>query len=492
MINKNKKIIVIGAGPAGLSFSYELLKNSNNFDIEILEKENYIGGISRTVDYKGNKIDIGGHRFFSKIERVNVFWKEILEIKDPEKTDDVFMTRNRLSRIFFIKKFFNYPISLNIETLLNLGILRSIKIFFSYLKVIFFKTKDEKTLEDFYINRFGKELYSTFFKDYTEKVWGVSCDKISKEWGGQRVKGLSITKAILEFIKKSFKIKSKKIETSLIDNFLYPKFGPGQMYENIAKKIQEKLIIKLNYKIKKIIIKNNKVLGIINGDNNYIECDYLTSTMPIKDLISIIEDENLLEDVKTTASNLIYRDFITVGILLDNIKIKNKDNSNIKDNWIYIQDRELKLGRLQVFNNWSEYMVKDKKNIWLGLEYFCNENDDFWNKTDIEIKEAALKELIKIGFINNENNLLDFIVIKQEKAYPAYFGSYNNFHIIKNYINNIENLYCIGRNGMHKYNNMDHSILSGMIASDCILENKNKSIIWEINTEEEYHEKKDK
>jgi len=490
-MNNKQKIIVIGAGPAGLSFSYDILKKSKDYDVLILEKESFVGGISRTVNHNGNKIDIGGHRFFSKIKEVNELWEGLLNVGNPENKNDVLVVRNRLSRIFFLNKFFDYPISLSKETLLNLGIIRSIKIFFSYLKSVFFKIKKENSLEDFYINRFGRELYNTFFKDYTEKVWGVPCKEISKDWGGQRVKGLSMWKAIIDFFKKLFNIKSNKIETSLIDKFLYPKFGPGQMYEKMYNQILEMGgAVKFNTSIKNILVSDEKVYQIIDSNGVVIDCDYLISTMPIKDLINTVIDENKTEEVSNVASNLIYRDFITVGILLNEIKQKNKNGGKLKDNWIYIQEKNLKLGRLQIFNNWSEYMVSDKNKTWMGLEYFCNKDDEFWNMKNEEFKNLASTELKSIGFIDSVEDILDFIVIKQEKAYPAYFGSYNKFDTIKNYINNVQNLYCIGRNGMHKYNNMDHSILSGMMASDCIINKKDKKILWEINTENNYHEDK--
>lgn len=518
-----KKIaIIIGAGPAGLTAAYELLKKTGIKPI-IFEETEHIGGISKTINYKGNRIDIGGHRFFSKSTEIMKWWDNIFPIQtapakdelilkikkdykegnvDPEKKDDVFLIRDRISRIFFLRKFFNYPISITKDTLLNLGLKRVIKILFSYIKIKLFPIKKEKNLEDFFINRFGKELYCTFFEDYTEKVWGVPCREIKSEWGAQRIKELSISKAVTHAIKNILKrqvsIEQKNVETSLIEKFLYPKYGPGQLWEKVAN-----IIIKnggelyLNHKV--IGLKKNidkiieiEVKNLKCNKNISMEADYFFSSMPVKDLINSFGPD-VPKKVKFVASGLIYRDFITVGLLLNKLRIKNLTkvktvNNIIPDNWIYIQDRDVKLGRIQIFNNWSPYMVKNLDTVWLGLEYFCNENSALWNMPDKEFIDLAINELIKIGFIDKED-VMDSVRIKIPKAYPAYFNTYSNFHIIKNYINTFKNLFLIGRNGMHRYNNQDHSMLSAIVAVD----NINKSIIekdniWNINIEKEYHE----
>ena len=501
-----KKAIIIGAGPAGLTAAYELLNNTDILPI-VFEMTQDIGGISKTVNYKGNRMDIGGHRFFSKSEKVMNWWLNILPLEDdallPENTDEIMLSRSRLSRILFLRKFFDYPVLLSFNTILNLGFLRMSKIGLSYIKSVIFPRKEE-TLEDFFINRFGNELYLTFFKDYTQKVWGVPCSEIKPEWGTQRVKGLSVTKTILNALKKPFNRKSdlsqKNQETSLIEQFMYPKLGPGYMWESVAKIIQSKGgEIKFNQKIIAINSVDNKVTSIVvkneqTGEMEEHTADYFISSMPVKDLINEMGDIVPFE-VAQIAQGLQYRDFITVGLLLNKLKVKNtskiKTAKNlIPDNWIYIQEKDVKLGRLQVFNNWSPYLVKNPDNVWLGLEYFCNEGDELWNMPDKDFSEFAVEELAKIGIIEKEN-VLDRVVIRMPKAYPAYFGSYENFGTVKDFADNFDNLFLIGRNGMHRYNNMDHSMLSAMQAVENILNGvKTKQNIWDVNAEKEYHEAK--
>lgn len=501
----SKKAIIIGAGPAGLTAAYELLDKTDIIPI-IFEATQDIGGISKTVEYKGNRIDIGGHRFFSKSEKVMNWWLNILPLEDdtlltPKSTDEIMLTRSRLSRILFLRKFFDYPVSLSMNTISNLGLFRMAKIGFSYIKASLFPRK-EKSLEDFFINRFGEELYSTFFKDYTQKVWGVPCSEIKPEWGAQRIKGLSITKTIIYAIKKIFskgsKCAQKDQETSLIEQFMYPKLGPGYMWESVAKIVQSKGgEINLNQKIIGINHSEGKITSVLVKNEQTEEvkehqADYYISSMPVKDLIEAM-DNNVPKDVVKIAEGLQYRDFITVGLLLNKLKIKNTTkiktaNNIIPDNWIYIQEKDVKLGRLQVFNNWSPYLVKDADNVWLGLEYFCNEGDELWNMGNENFAEFATNELAKIGIID-KSEVIDSVVIRMPKAYPAYFGAYDQFDTVKDFVDIFENLFLVGRNGMHRYNNMDHSMLSAMSAVDNI---KNgitaKDDIWNVNTEEEYHE----
>ena len=521
-----KTAIIIGAGPAGLTAAFELL---NKTDIKpiIFEQSGDIGGISKTVNYKGNRIDIGGHRFFSKSDRVMKFWLDLMPVQtapakddillgrqlppvsckieaDPKKTDKVLLIRKRLSRILFMRKFFDYPISLTIKTVLNLGIFRTFKIAASYFMVKLSGARKEKSLEDFLINRFGNELYKTFFKDYTEKVWGVSCDKIPPEWGAQRIKGLSITRAIKHAIKAAIRrdmsIGQKEIETSLISQFLYPKFGPGQLWETAADVVKSKGgQIYLNHKAVGLESQNGKIVSIKVRDEKTKEvkefkADYVFSSMPVKDLIEAMR-QIVPRNVKEIASGLCYRDFVTVGLLVK--KLKKKNDTNIKtinnivpDNWIYIQEREVKIGRLQIFNNWSPYMAADDNTVWLGLEYFCNIGDELWNMPDDKFKKFAAAELSKIGIID-ESDVLDSAVIRVEKTYPAYFGSYGKFDMIRNYIDGFANLFLIGRNGMHRYNNQDHSMLTAMTAVENIVNGVvTKDNIWQVNSEEDYHETK--
>jgi protoporphyrinogen oxidase len=438
------------------------------------------------------------------------FWLNILPMEqigtpaDPLKTDKVMLLRHRLSRILFMRKFFDYPISLTLKTIKNLGLVRIFKIGLSYMKAQTFKIKEEKSLEDFLINRFGKELYNTFFRDYTKKVWGVPCDKIKPEWGAQRIKGLSITKAIIHaikaIIKKDSSIGQKEVETSLISQFLYPKFGPGQLWETVADIIKSKGgEIYLNHKTVGINFRDNKISSVKikneqTGEQKEIAADYVFSTMAVKDLVEAM-GQAVPENVSQTASGLCYRDFITVGLLVKKLKIKNDTdiktvNNIVPDNWIYIQEPDVKIGRLQIFNNWSPYMVADKNNVWLGLEYFCNNDDELWDTPDEKFKTFAAGELAKIGIINSAD-VLDSVVIRVEKTYPAYFGSYDQFDIIKNYTDTFENLFLIGRNGMHRYNNQDHSMLTAMTAVENIVSGiTTKENIWQVNSEEEYHEEK--
>jgi len=500
-MNKTKTAIIIGAGPAGLTAAYELLQRTDIKPI-VYEMSNDIGGISKTINYKGNRMDIGGHRFFSKSDRVMQWWKNILPLQgtskeaNPEKTDKVMLIRNRLSRIFYLRKFFDYPISLSLNLALNLGPFRIFKIGMGYIKVKISPIKPEKSLEDFFINRFGKELYLTFFKDYTEKLWNMSCDKIKSDWGAQRIKGLSVTKAVMHSFKNIFSsdssVSQKKIETSLIEKFMYPKLGPGQLWEEVARVIKQKdgevhknhKVIGIKFKkgkIKEVKVKNEKTGKIITNEG-----DYFFSTMPVRELVSAL-GERVPQEVCKVAQGLVYRDFITVGLLLKKLKIKTNELL-IPDNWIYVQERDVKLGRIQIFNNWSPYLIKDKNKVWLGLEYFCSEGDKLWSKTDEDFSKFAIKELEKIGFIEKED-ILDSTVLRMKKTYPAYFGTYDKFDIIRNFVDTFDNLFLIGRNGMHRYNNADHSMLTAMVAVDNLVNGiKSKENIWAVNTEQEYHE----
>ena len=501
-----KKVVIIGAGPSGLACAYKLLKENKKIDVTILEASNDIGGISKTVNYKNNCIDIGGHRFFTKDEEIMDLWKSIMPVQgkaawdykelgidmnldnsniDPEKDDNVFLKRRRVSRILYNHKFYDYPVSMSFKTFKNFGLVKTLACGFSYLKSLVFKKK-ETNLENFYINRFGKNLYSTFFEDYTEKLWGRHPREISASWGAQRVKGISIK----EIIKNLF-VKSK--ETSLIEEFYYPKFGPGSLYEKMANKIKDmggKIVLSAN--VNEINISKNKV-NYIKYNNKKINVDILVSSMPLKDLVNSINKVN--KNIKNIANNLPYRDFITVGLLTRGLEIKN--NTNLKtinnivpDTWIYVQESSVKLGRIQVFNNWSPYLVNDSNNVWVGLEYFCSENDSFWNMSDDDIRKFAIDEVEKINVVNKDN-IIDSTVIRIKKAYPAYFDSYDHIDELKSYLFSINNLYCVGRNGQHRYNNMDHSIKTGLIAAEQILgNNKDDEELWNVNTEKVYHEEK--
>ena len=509
-----KKIIIIGAGPAGLSAGLELLRREK-MDVTIIEESSYIGGISRTVNAGEFRMDMGGHRFFSKIPRVNKFWDELMPQQgyksiddimlgresrlskggpDPNMCDDVMLIRKRVSRIYYNKKFFDYPISLKLSTIKNMGILNTFISMLSYIKSCISKMP-ENNLENFYINRFGKKLYSMFFKDYTKKVWGREPSKISATWGAQRVKGLSIIKLIKNKLNQILHIKGD-VETSLIEEFSYPKYGPGKLWEKACQefmKLGGKVI--QNAKVNNILIEDNKVTGVeyIMNDNVYSkECDILISSMPLKDLINSME---VPKNIKEIANNLPYRDFVTIGMLLRKLNLRNTTKTRcfmdiVPDCWIYIQDKKVKMGRMQIFNNWSPYMLDNpKENVAVGLEYFCDESSKFFNSSDEDKVNFAIKELIKIGAISSKNDVIKTHVEYVKKAYPAYFDSYEHIDEVKNYLNEYSNLYCIGRNGQHRYNNMDHSMMTGFLAADNILSGQeDKSNIWNVNTEGEYHE----
>lgn len=523
MGNNKEQAIIIGAGPAGLTAAYELLEKTNIHPI-VCEETNEIGGISKTVKYKGNRIDIGGHRFFSKNDVIMQWWQKIMPIQGKESKDDILLNqrkdlspigpnpeiedrvlliRQRVSRIFYLRKFFEYPISIKLETFKNMGILRTLRAGFGYIKSTILKKKED-SLENFYINRFGKPLYKMFFEDYTEKVWGIHPSKLGADWGSQRVKGLSLLKIFTHIIKNIFNtnksIEQKHSETSLIEQFIYPKYGPGQLWETVSSEIQSKggEVLKEN-KIIKINIEKKKVVSVTIKDNDKLKtipCNYLFSSMPIKELIPALSGIDIPDEIKNIAQNLPYRDFITVGLLVDKLKINNKTKiktyqQRVPDTWIYIQEKDVKIGRLQIFNNWSPYMVADYEHkMWIGLEYFCTEGDQMWNMSKEEFIQMAINELEEIDIIDS-NDVRDSIQIKIKKAYPSYFGSYYELDKVIRFLSQIENLFCIGRNGQHRYNNMDHSMLTAIEAVNCIIQNKiDKSSIWEVNTEEEYHESK--
>jgi protoporphyrinogen oxidase len=518
-----KTAIIIGAGPAGLTAAYELLTKTDIIPY-ILESDNQVGGLSKTIDYKGNKIDIGGHRFFSKSERVINWWLHFLPLDanayqdhinlqyqnknagfdistgNIGKGDKVMMLRQRKSRIYYQQNFFDYPLQLNKRTIQNLGLIKMTRIGLSYLKARILPVKKEENLAQLFVNRFGKELYETFFRDYTEKVWGVPCEKIPATWGHQRVKDLNISKLILHAITSVFKkdktLSQKDTSTSLIEQFLYPKYGPGQMWETVAKEVE-----RLGGKI----LLNTTVTGLTGADNKItssacnkntgeilqLNGDYFFSTMPVKELVQNLKGFSIPEEVMQVGSSIQYRDFLIAGILASGLQVHEPNGGGqIKDNWIYIQDKNVKAGRIQIFNNWSPFMVNDINDVWLGVEYFCNETDDFWKLDDDAIKEIAVKEMEIIGILKPAQ-VKDALVVRVVKAYPSYYGSYDRFDIVQKYLDTIENLFLVGRNGMHRYNNSDHSMLTAMTAVENIIKGrKDKANIWDVNTEDEYHEEK--
>jgi len=521
-----KTAIIIGAGPAGLTAAYELLKRTDIQPI-VLEKSEFIGGISRTVDYKGNRMDMGPHRFFSKSDRVMEWWLNLMPLEEGAEDSFTISYQNkkrevrikdqgtnssnkkmlviqRLTRIYFLRRLFAYPIQLSIDTLKTLGLIRTLKILFSFLYAKLFPRRPVVTLEDFIINQFGRQLYLLFFKDYTEKVWGVPCRDISAEWGAQRIKGLSLSKAFGQAIKTLRKAKTKdlgqkEMETSLIEQFLYPKYGPGSLWEEVARQVQEMGgKVYLNQDVQKIASGENDITGVhtrnsVTGQPAVWEGDYFFSTMPVQELIADL-GAGVPSNVQDIAAGLQYRDFINVGILLKQLSAPGNtgqyEKLELKDNWIYIQERDVKVGRLMIYNNWGGGMVHDPNTTWIGMEYFCNKADDFWVLDDSAIQVHAIMELEKMD-LGRAQDVLDSTVCRMEKTYPAYFGTYRDFDKLRAYTDRFSNLFLIGRNGMHKYNNADHSMLTAMVAVDNICANVlTKENIWEINTEQEYHEEK--
>ena len=523
----NKNAVIVGAGPAGLTAAFELLRLS---DVEpiVFEADSQVGGISKTINYRGNRMDLGGHRFFSKSDWVMRWWQEILPIEREDvqesrlarisyqgrsrdislerkllaPSDAVMLIRQRLSRIFYRRRFFDYPLTLDASTIKNLGVAEALRIGLSYGKAQLNPRSSEISLEDFLVNRFGNRLYQTFFKSYTEKVWGVPCSEISAEWGAQRIKGLSVSKALLHAVKSPFRRSAdtaqKRTETSLIERFLYPKFGPGQMWEEVARRVCERGgKIHLRHRILGVEHKGAKVAAVsvldeATGSVRRVTCDNFISTMPISDLIAFLRPDDL--EIERIAGQLPYRDFMTVGLLVHrmNPSTNKRDvrlaNGMPPDNWIYIQEPDVRIGRLQVFNNWSPAMVADPRTIWLGLEYFCRAGDDFWCMNDGLFVDFAAGELEKIGLIDRRN-VIDGKLVRVLKAYPAYFGTYSKFGRVRAYLDQFANLYPIGRNGMHRYNNQDHSMLTAKRAVDSIVNHGGgKEDIWLVNTENEYHE----
>ena len=589
----SRRAIIIGAGPAGLTAALELLRRTDVQPI-VLEASEEIGGISRTIRYKGNRMDIGGHRFFSKSDRVMQWWMELMppaaeetasagesgpveisyqgqrravavpavspqhpplrgmgpltvrvetdteetdpegkelaggrghtetvvvEAPPPEDRDRVMLVRPRQSRIYYLRRFFEYPIKLTGSTVRNLGLARMVRIGASYVWARLRPIRPEKSLEDFLINRFGRELYLTFFKSYTEKVWGVPCDEISAEWGAQRIKGLSLTTAVRHFVKKALKprrgaadkggrardVAQKSTDTSLIERFLYPKFGPGQLWEHVADKV-----VGLGGEIHKgwtvdrvetrgessvdAVSRYVSAVEAVNGagERARFEGEFFFSTMPIQQLTRALASGGTMvpPEIRGVSEGLQYRDFITVGVLANRLDVKDRDGGLIRDTWIYIQEPDVQLGRLQIFNNWSPYMVADPEKVWLGLEYFCYETDPLWAMPDEELRRFAIAELETIGILR-ASEVLDAHVVRVPKTYPAYFGTYDRFNELRGWIDTFENLFLVGRNGMHKYNNQDHSMLTAMTVVDGVAAGKvDKAAVWAINTEQEYHEDK--
>ncbi|MDP8933185.1 MAG: NAD(P)/FAD-dependent oxidoreductase [Cyanobacteriota bacterium] len=462
---KHYPVAIVGAGPAGLTAAYELVKQG--IIPVVLEKGDKVGGIARTETYKGYRFDIGGHRFYTKVEAVQQLWQEVL--------GNEFIKVPRLSRIFYRGKFFNYPISA-FNTLFNLGIIESTLIILSYLKVRIWPLREEKTFEQWVINRFGERLYKTFFKTYTEKVWGIPCSEIQADWAAQRIKGLSLTTAIINALFGSNDTKT------LIKEFDYPALGPGMMWEKFAEAVENKDgKVYLDTKVISFEREGNNIKSITaeqNGELVQYSADNFITSMPISALVARMKPQPP-EEVLHAARSLKYRDFLIVSLIVD-----SKDL--FPDNWIYIHSPEVKVGRIQNFKNWSAALVPDASKSCLGMEYFCSVGDEIWEMSDAELVELATRELVGLGLATTAD-VEDGVVIRQLKAYPVYDGEYReHLRVLEGFLKGIENLQTIGRNGMHRYNNQDHSMLTGMLAVRNILGEKHD--LWDVNTERSYYE----
>lgn len=519
-----KHVVIVGAGPAGITCGLEILRRDpDGFDVEIIEATDAIGGISRTVNVQGNRMDIGGHRFFSKDPEIMAWWKDILPLQgapayddavlgrerpvvsggpDPDEDDDVLLHRQRVSRIFYDNAFFDYPLNLNGKTLRTMGFGRTMSVGFSYIGSSMHKLP-ETSLENFYINRFGRKLYSMFFEGYTEKLWGRHPSVISADWGAQRVKGLSI-RAVLKdmFTRKPDGTDQSKTETSLIKQFLYPKHGPGQLWETAARRFRD-LGGRLSYRTEAEHLTFGEDGGVTSvecttGDGTIrsIPCDILVSSMPLNDLARAC-DSVMPSDIASVAEGLPFRDFVTVGLLVDHLRIHNETDMPtlsdiVPDDWIYVQDDGVKLGRVQIFNNWSPYMVADVEGtVWVGLEYFCTEGDSFWTMPEEDCFAQARSELVRIGILDEDTPILLSHRERVKKAYPAYFDTYADIDVLRDWLKARPNLYCVGRNGQHRYNNMDHSMLTAIYAADAICDgSRTQDDIWSVNTETAYQEER--
>lgn len=516
----DRRVVIVGAGPAGLAAAASLV--DRGISPLIIESDTTVGGIAKTLNYKGNRIDLGGHRFFTHNEKIRTWWESFLPMQgapspddvelgrptilseepgapDPETTDRVMLSRARLSHIYYLRKFFDYPVSLSWPTLSNLGFARTLRIGVGYFLARLTPIRPELTLEEFMVNRFGRPLYEMFFRDYTEKLWGVPCNDIGADWGAQRIKGISVGAAIRHALTAPFARRGADqsgVQTSLIGRFSYPKLGPGQLWEAVADHVVERgaqlllstEVVAVNHVGQRVVSVTVRDVGAEAGSaEREIPCDALMSTMPIRDLIRATRGVEVPPNVARVADGLPYRDFMTCGLLVRELTRKSDDGGQILDNWIYIQEPEVEIGRLQIFNNWSPYMVADRSLVWLGTEYFCDEGDELWNMPDQEFSALATAELTEIGLISAED-VLDSVVIRVKKAYPAYFGTYDEMGEVRDWLDSIENLYVMGRNGTHRYNNMDHSVLSAWTAVSALLGEATRSDVWRVNTDESYHE----
>ena len=461
-------LAVAGGGPAGLTAAYQAAKAG--LSPIVLERSEYMGGIARTINYKGYRFDIGGHRFFTKVQKVQELWVEIL--------GDAFLWRPRMSRIYYNEKFFSYPLK-PVDAFLKLGPIQSAACVASLLGSKIRPIRDETGFDAWVINRFGKRLFDTFFKSYTEKVWGVPCSEIKAEWAAQRIKSLSLSGVILNAFFKSGK------HTSLIERFQYPRLGPGQMWESCRDKIRAMggtvltgmEVVRLNHRDGKV---ESLVARDAEGREQTIRARHFVSSLALRDLYDCLSPTPPPAP-NDAAHRLRYRDFILVALVI-------KQRDMFPDNWIYIHSPKVEVGRIQNFKNWSSSLVPDESNTCLGMEYFCFKGGTLWNRPDKELITQAAKELHAINLLKSIDDVADGCVVRMEKTYPMYVGDTYDEDIVsvRDYLLSLENLHCCGRNGQHRYNNQDHSMYTACLAVENMLGAKHE--IWNVNVERVYHE----
>jgi protoporphyrinogen oxidase len=463
----NSPIVVIGAGPAGLTAAYESVRK--NLRPILVEKSRQVGGIARTESYRGYRFDIGGHRFFSHFEEIHRIWQELL--------GSDFIKVPRISRIYYNKQFYKYPLSF-FDAISNLGVFEGLLILMSYIKAKIPPHEKEDTLEQWITNRFGRRLYETFFKTYTEKVWGISCGSIQADWAAQRIKGLSLRSVLYDALVG----RNHNGTKTLIREFYYPQFGPGMMWESMQKQIERHGgTILLQSKAVRLQCTGDQIRRVLianGGKEVALESGSVISSIPLDELILLL-DPCPPDPVVHAAHKLRHRDFILVGLILDTPTL-------FPDNWIYVHSPEVKVGRIQNFKNWSAAMVPDKNKTSLGMEYFCSKGDDLWNMSDEELIQKAQKELQELG-LAKASAVEDGVVFRQPKAYPVYDREYRaNIQVIRSFLEKITNLQTIGRNGLHRYNNQDHSMLTALMAVRNLFGERND--LWALNTDPSYYE----
>ncbi|MBL0940718.1 MAG: NAD(P)/FAD-dependent oxidoreductase [Gemmatimonadaceae bacterium] len=478
-MRESRHTVIIGAGPAGLTAAYELARHG--YAVTVLEADpTYCGGISRTVQYKGFHFDIGGHRFFSKSERVEALWREILP--------NDFLERPRSSRIYYDGKFFAYPLR-PLQALWNLGLLESLRCILSYAAIRLNPIRKPRNFEEWVTNQFGARLYRIFFKTYTEKVWGMSCTEISADWAAQRIKGVSLVSAVWNALRPTQQANSKNNKTtikSLINTFRYPRLGPGMLWDACAAKIRAHGgTVRLGCTVTALTQEPNGQWSVhhtnADGRHETSSADHIVSSAPLREIVG--STTPAFPDAAAKAANrLSYRDFLTVAVIL-------RDRGTFDDNWIYVHDSSVKVGRIQNFKSWSPEMVPDPSLTCYGLEYFCFEGDGLWESSDTDLADRAMRELEQLGLASRAD-FVDACVVRQKKAYPVYDDAYAaNVQVVRDAIaSHYPGLHLVGRNGMHKYNNQDHAMMTGLLVAENILAGSPVHDPWRVNEDAEYHE----